>query len=376
MNSKLKLRESGRTDRAVLGHLVTIGTYLNRDSWGDDLERINGVGPDWESRLREQGITTFEQVVDMDKKVKASLNRYEGVDPPIKKWIKFIKEKNLRSVSAPDADKYLEKVKALSNHFESSGDVATTDRDGSGPATREHDNIFSAPKNDERSQKLEAALRGLVDAAGGVVRVPKLTVDHVAMLKSVADTLGPRQRVDNNTIDVLNTALEKAEISLERVSVAGEEFDSDAPPPPPEDPYGKLPPENPYGILPGRNPYGGVPPASGYTAPGLSNEPAAHYADPNYARFDAPDYYGPESSDSPEQALQAGGGGTRVDGVGYQDAQPHEPQQATPGDEDGVDGGLPEEEPAGDPDTDQEEPAVEPAAEPGADAEEPPEEEL
>ena len=353
MSSKLKLGESGRTDRAVLGHLVTIGTYLNRDSWGDDLQRINGVGPGWESRLRDHGITTFDQVVKMDRETKASLNRYEGVDPPINAWIKSAK--TLKSLPAPDADAYLEKVKALSNHFDSNGDVAITHPSASGPATREWDNIFIAPKNDARSQKLEAALRGLVDAAGGVARVPNLTTGQVAVLEATANLLGARRKIDDDMLPRLNRVLKTADITLERISVTGEEFDIEDPS---ANPYGSIPAENRYGSLPGENPDDGS-----YESFG----PAPQYGDQTYSRLAKPGYIAPEPSHSSEGALQAGGGGARVDGVGYQDAQPHDTQQATPGED------LPDEEPLREDEAPAEE---EPAGEPETETEAPAEEEL
>lgn len=334
--TRMKLTQTGGRDRAMLGHLVTIGTYLNQASWGDSLQKINSIGPKWESRLRDHGITTFKQIVEMDEETKASLKKLGFPRPPIDKWI--VSAGKLDRTPAADADRYLEKVKALmgsETHFDSTGDVAPTGRVNGEVATRNHDNIFDAPTHD-RSQDLAQALRAFVGASGGVAKVPNLKTDQVAVLELVRDSLGPRQNVEDDTITALNRILETAEITLDRVNPAGEEFEIDNHPPlpnrtDPDNPYGKLPGANEYGIPAGEDPYGRVP-SEAYAAPHLSSEEGPVYGDPDYGKAPPPGYYGPEASQSSEQSLR-GGGGAKVEGVGFQPALPHESQQVViPGD--------------------------------------------
>jgi predicted flap endonuclease-1-like 5' DNA nuclease len=338
----------GRTTdehKAMLDHLITIGTALNTNAteWArvdgaakpKDLAAVDGIGPKFEQELHFANIETLEQLANIDDQTRARLDEVAGFPyASLTDWIEQAKDLTRESRRLDlDAVAYRAAVLEAAGHpIDPTGTVEKVMRSDSegGQAVVASFRVYTAPQPEARvageaerslvpghdaSRRLEAALKSVAEACDGTPRVPDLVASDVATLRRVRDLLETGGTIDDH-IEDLNDALEDARIRLRhepdpasaatRYSNVGLDVASG---------YDNV-------DIVGGGPYGnvGLPVASGYDDVDIVG--GGPYGNAGLPVASGYDDVNPFAS---EFAVRSGSGGARVQGSGFHSAQPHEP---------------------------------------------------
>jgi predicted flap endonuclease-1-like 5' DNA nuclease len=201
MPGTTRLGATTASQRAMLRNLITLGTALSSDSWGDDLQRISGVGPKYESVLQAEGVTTFGQLGGLDGELRARLERALEQYPlaDLDEWIEAAgilagEYEPVAVVSEFDtetpAKAYLRMIQQHQGRpIDRHGMSHTVVRLEDGPAVLRRFNAFDAPAGHPAIAAFVAALRAFVAATEGTARIPSFDAEHLSALRAVLDSL-------------------------------------------------------------------------------------------------------------------------------------------------------------------------------------------
>ena len=330
--------------KAMLDHLITIGTALNTnprewaraDSAPKDLTAIRGIGPVYEQELHFANIETVEQLANIDEPTKSRLDDVAGFPyAGLENWIEQAKELAKTDRADPEAAEYQRVVFESAGHpIDDKGGVTKImkeDVEGK-PAILATFDLYDAPQH-AASQRLKAALEAFNNASDGNPRVPLLILSEVEELQRARDALDRGATIDDE-MDRLNRVLGDARIQLRRqepepAAGAGQDAPgADAPRgPQSQGQYGNrgLAVASGYDNIDATSgPYGnaGLAEASGYDNIDATSGP---YGNAGLAVASGYDNINPLA---PEFALRSGAGGARTEGGGYRPPEQHEPGSA------------------------------------------------